>query len=434
MRDQLEEEEGDQQHHQQQHSSIQHTSSNPIAKLAFFSTFLVVTLLVIIYPPFDYSNDPRKIFESAPSLWYLNSTTSAHDEGKEANSSENCDLFTGDWVPDPDEPYYTNETCHKMYAFQNCLKNGRPDSGYLKWRWKPDGCELPKFDPDRFLELVRGKSMAFVGDSLARNHMQSLGCLLSKVAAHPEDVKAEEREEWVFKDYNFNISAYWSAFLTKTEKSEKGPGNIYLDEFNEYWTAKIENYDYMIISAGPWFFHTTMYYEKRRLFGCNNCKEENVPDIGFYSAYQKALRTSLRAMRELAKPGATFFVRSVSPIHFDGGPWDNGGHCNRTEPLKRKETSLDPYSAILRGIQMEEVEIAQKEGSKKGLSFRLIDVTSSMRLRPDGHPDVYCRGPNEKVAHDCLHWCLPGPIDVWNEFLLQLLIRDQDRRNSNDTV
>ncbi|CAI9099765.1 OLC1v1036629C1 [Oldenlandia corymbosa var. corymbosa] len=362
---------------------------------------------------------------SIRSVRYLKSAN-----GREETGKENCDLFTGDWIPDPNGPYYTNATYVSAFpSHSNCMKNGRPDSNYLKWRWKPDGCELPKFDPERFLELVRGKSMAFVGDSLARNHMQSLGCLLSRVAV-PEDVSPKDREEWVYKDYNFNMSSYWTVFFTRSERSKKGPDNIYLDEFNEYWTSKIANYDYMIISAGQWWFVTSMYYENRRLFGCNKCKEESVPDIGFYSAYQKALRTSLRAMRELAKPGATFFIRSVSPDHFEGGSWYNGGYCNRTKPFRRLETDLDPYSAVLRGIQMEELKIAQEEGNKKGLRFGMIDVTPAMRLRPDGHPDIY-RRPNEEVVHDCVHWCLPGPIDVWNEFLLQLLIRDQDPQNPN---
>lgn len=93
-----------------------------------------------------------------------------------------CDLFTGDWVPDPNGPYYTNETCDAIQEHQNCMKFGRPDTGYLKWRWRPDACELPPFDPTLFLEMVRGKSLAFVGDSVARNHMQSLICLLSRVS------------------------------------------------------------------------------------------------------------------------------------------------------------------------------------------------------------------------------------------------------------
>lgn len=98
-----------------------------------------------------------------------------------AESLKKCDIFTGEWVPNPDAPYYTNNTCYSIQEHQNCMKFGRPDNGYLKWKWKPDGCELPIFDPREFLELVRGKSLAFVGDSIARNHMQSLVCLLSRV-------------------------------------------------------------------------------------------------------------------------------------------------------------------------------------------------------------------------------------------------------------
>lgn len=100
-----------------------------------------------------------------------------------AGEEEECDLFTGEWVPNPEGPYYTNETCDAIQEHQNCMKFGRPDSGYLKWRWKPDRCDLPLFEPDRFLEMVRGKSLAFVGDSVARNHMQSLICLLSRVSS-----------------------------------------------------------------------------------------------------------------------------------------------------------------------------------------------------------------------------------------------------------
>jgi hypothetical protein len=92
-----------------------------------------------------------------------------------------CDIFRGEWVPDAEAPYYNHKTCHMIQEHQNCLKYGRPDLGFLKWRWRPSGCELPRFDPLQFLQFVRGKSLAFVGDSLARNHMQSLLCLLSQV-------------------------------------------------------------------------------------------------------------------------------------------------------------------------------------------------------------------------------------------------------------
>lgn len=94
-----------------------------------------------------------------------------------------CDIFRpGEWVPDDDAPYYTNLTCPFVQEHQNCMKYGRPDRGFLRWRWRPEGCDLPRFDAAAFFDAVRNTSLAFVGDSLARNHMQSLMCLLSKVS------------------------------------------------------------------------------------------------------------------------------------------------------------------------------------------------------------------------------------------------------------
>lgn len=61
------------------------------------------------------------------------------------------------------------------------MKNGRPDSGYLYWRWKPQSCELPPFDARRFLELMRNKSLALIGDSISQNHVQSILCMLAVV-------------------------------------------------------------------------------------------------------------------------------------------------------------------------------------------------------------------------------------------------------------
>lgn len=96
-------------------------------------------------------------------------------------SAEKCDLFTGDWIPYASGPAYNNESCSWMESRQNCMKNGRPDTGYLFWRWNPRNCELPPFDAGLFLELMSNKTWGFIGDSITRNHVQSLLCILSKV-------------------------------------------------------------------------------------------------------------------------------------------------------------------------------------------------------------------------------------------------------------
>lgn len=113
-------------------------------------------------------------------LRLLNTATPA------GNSTEDlkCNIFQGSWVFDDErETYYTNETKCIIDDRQNCMKYGRPDTDFMKWRWKPDKCELPEFDAAEFLEVVRGKSLAFIGDSVGRNQMQSLVCMLASVSS-----------------------------------------------------------------------------------------------------------------------------------------------------------------------------------------------------------------------------------------------------------
>lgn len=97
------------------------------------------------------------------------------------NYISDCDLYKGKWVHDPSGPLYTNNSCPIITQMQNCQGNGRPDKDYENWRWKPSQCDLPRLDPKKFLELMRGKTLAFIGDSVARNQMESMLCILWQV-------------------------------------------------------------------------------------------------------------------------------------------------------------------------------------------------------------------------------------------------------------
>ncbi|VFQ68491.1 unnamed protein product [Cuscuta campestris] len=342
-----------------------------------------------------------------------------------------CDLFAGEWVPNPEGPYYTNDTCWAIHEHQNCMKYGRPDAGFMKWRWKPHGCELPAFDPDRFLDMVRNKALAFVGDSIGRNHMQSLICLLSRVE-YPIDVstsKDENFKQWKYTTFNFTIATFWSPFLVRAKEADSdGPThtglfNLYLDEANEDWTTPIEKFDFVILNAGHWFYRPGIYLENNSQIGCRYCLIDNLTDLPMTYGYQKALKTAFKAINDLKKYKGVTFLRTFTPSHFEGGDWNNGGNCLRQKPLRGNEIFLEGVNLEMYLTQVEEFKVAEKEGRTKGLRFRLLDVTSAMLLRPDGHPSRYGHGPQENVTlyNDCVHWCLPGPIDSWSDFFLQML-------------
>ncbi|KAL6961052.1 hypothetical protein U1Q18_038815 [Sarracenia purpurea var. burkii] len=127
-------------------------------------------------------------FKEESSQFHSHSQGIQKDPNSGSSSNEtlgrfgNCNISEGNWVRFADGPYYyVNSSRCKVDDRQNCLEFGRSDTEFLRWRWKPDRCELPRFDAERFLELVRGKTMAFIGDSVGRNQLESLMCLLARV-------------------------------------------------------------------------------------------------------------------------------------------------------------------------------------------------------------------------------------------------------------
>ncbi|EOA22444.1 hypothetical protein CARUB_v10003090mg [Capsella rubella] len=345
------------------------------------------------------------------------------------DDEQKCDLFSGEWVPNEEAPYYTNMTCWAIHDHQNCIKYGRPDTGFMRWRWKPDSCDLPIIDPQVFLEMVRGKAMGFVGDSISRNQVQSLLCLLSRVE-YPEDISPSPNTDfkvWNYTSYNFTLHAMWSPFLVKSTKLDPTDPksnffNLYLDEYDTEWTSQLDYLDYLVISSGHWFYRPVIFYENRQISGCQYCGLPNTTELPLDYGYRKALRISLKAILEKFKGLA--FLRTFSPQHFEGGPWNKGGDCVRTRPYRRNETIAEGADLKVHDIQLEEFRAAEEEGrKKKGLRLQLMDMTQAMLLRPDGHPGRYGHLQNAEVTlrNDCIHWCLPGPIDNWNDILLQMM-------------
>lgn len=137
---------------------------------------------------------------------------------------EGCDIFRGDWVPDPDAPYYTNDTCSVIHEHYNCMRYGKPDLGFVKWRWRPDGCDLPRFNPWRFLDMMKGKSIAFVGDSLARNHKDSLICLLTRAAEPTPSWPSSKHTVYYYGEYNFTVANFWAPYQAVPARGEEGRG------------------------------------------------------------------------------------------------------------------------------------------------------------------------------------------------------------------
>ncbi|TKY72883.1 trichome birefringence 16 [Spatholobus suberectus] len=104
-------------------------------------------------------------------------------------------------------------------------------------------------------------------------------------------------------------------------------------------------------------------------------------------------------------PGLKVFFRTISPRHFVGGDWNTGGSCNSTTPMSVGKEILEEESA--------DKVVAN---AVKGTRVKILDITALSQLRDEGHRSHFSITAKPGVQ-DCLHWCLPGIPDTWNEIL-----------------
>ncbi|KAG6513314.1 protein ALTERED XYLOGLUCAN 4-like [Zingiber officinale] len=378
---------------------------------------------------------------ASTSVSVSSSSSDSQTVAEQHPSWTSCNFSDGQWVSHSGGPLYSGTACKTIKKGQNCMEHGRPDAGYLHWRWQPRRCSLPPFDPAAFLDLIADKHLAFVGDSMARNQLESLLCLLA-VAEEPDLVYRDGEENkfrrWVFRRRNATVSIFWSPFLVKGVEKDEPAGRkhntLFLETADDRWAADLEGIDVVLFSAGHWYLLPAIYHEHGVVLGCHACLDFNLTEIGFFDVFRKAVRTALGEVsrRQNSSGEKLVLVTTFSPAHFEG-EWDKAGACPRKEPYREGEKEMGYTDALMRRIAVEEVAASAAAADSRGggkVKMEALDVTEMALLRPDGHPGPYMHPHpfaggevRDRVQNDCVHWCLPGPIDSWNEMLLQVIRR-----------
>ncbi|CAK9150437.1 unnamed protein product [Ilex paraguariensis] len=95
---------------------------------------------------------------------------------------------------------------------------------------------------------------------------------------------------------------------------------------------------------------------------------------------------------------------------------------NETEPI-----SEEGYWGSMTDVRMMQIaEAAIQELRTRGLKVQILNITQLSDYRKEAHPSIYRRQwvplTEEQLSDprryaDCVHWCLPGVPDVWNELL-----------------
>ncbi|XP_062206366.1 protein trichome birefringence-like 38 [Phragmites australis] len=318
-----------------------------------------------------------------------------------------CNLFQGSWVYDDTLPMYDTAGCPFVEPEFDCQKYGRPDKLYLKYRWRPTSCELPRFNGQDFLSRWRGKKILFVGDSISLNQWESLSCMLR--AAAPASKITYTRGNPVstvtFQDYGVSVAYYRSTYLV--DIVEESVGRVLkLDSITgSAWLGA----DLLIFNTWHWWTHTG----RDQPWDFVQDGGQVVKDMDRLTAFSKGMSTWAKWVDSNVDTSRTkTYFQGISPTHYNGVEWGEGSRncAHQTQPIAGSSYPTGPVPAQ-----------SAVKGALSGMSkpVYLLDITLMSQLRRDGHPSAYSGG---HPGNDCSHWCLAGVPDSWNQILYASLL------------
>ncbi|OMO56083.1 PC-Esterase [Corchorus olitorius] len=213
-----------------------------------------------------------------------------------------------------------------------------------------------------------------------------------------------------FKSTNTTILHAWSARLCDREPINATDPNtlfaMHLDRQPAFIRNHIDDLGVLVINTAHHWSKQMVNMDKEIIYlNGEPLKDKNLLKIENAKIFKVNNIVQWLDLKLASHPNLQVFFRTTSPRHFLKGEWNTGGKCDNTIPLTRG-------SEVMQEESMDKVVAEAVNGTK----VKILDITALSDLRDEAHISHY-----GKKANDCLHWCLPGVPDTWNELLSALV-------------
>ncbi|KAE9584812.1 hypothetical protein Lal_00024403 [Lupinus albus] len=340
-----------------------------------------------------------------------------HAHPKAQNS--NCNIYEGSWVRDESYPLYDSSKCPNIEKEFDCLKYGRSDYEYLKYRWQPTSCDLQRFDGKQFLTKFKGKKIMFVGDSISLNQWQSLACMLHSSVPQLQILEHAPitdnafpgrtlNSNYTIQGYDVSVSVFHSTHLVDIVNEANGR-ILKLDSIQngEIW----KDVDVLVFNTWLWWYRMG----PKQPWDYIQIGDKIIKDMDRMEAFKIALTTWAKWVDTTVDTSKTkVFFQGITPMHYHGSDWNKPEVTNCA-----KETVPIPIdgSSYTAGFPRPSY-VLQDVLNTLTKPVTLLNITYLSQLRKDGHPSSY----NAFKGMDCTHWCVAGAIDTWNQLLYSELM------------
>ncbi|KAL0282249.1 UNVERIFIED_CONTAM: protein trichome birefringence-like 33 [Sesamum angustifolium] len=379
-------------------SSSSSSSSSSILRKGRLSPYLVALLAFIFFVTILYGEDFSCIFGDQfephhPS--HLRQSSSSTTKKKEKSwllpleRGERLRYIQGVWVWDEGRPLYEEWECPYIQPQLTCQEHGRPDKDYQHWM---------------------AASWLFSSKMIPENakSMETFGSLTVFTA----------------KDYNATIEFYWAPFLLESNSDDAVVHRISdrivrkgsINKHGKHW----KGVDIMVFNTYLWWMTGL---EFKILQGSFDDEDKEIVQLPTEDAYRMAMKSMLRWVKKNMDPKKTrVFFTSMSPSHGKSIDWggEPGGNCYNETTLIEDPTYWG--SDCRKGV----MRVIGEVFSKSNVPITFLNITQLSSYRKDAHTSIYKKQWSpltpEQLANpvsyaDCVHWCLPGLQDTWNELL-----------------